>query len=270
MPHDSLPLQGPLLLVDAGNTRLKAALVSGQGQFDLIEVLDPDQLADWPNTWQELVACVLLPGAAQGAQRWRRWWREQAGQRPLWEIGSDILVPDVGQYASCGIDRICAGFAALALSAIEGKAVVIDCGTATTLTAWRRLAGQPQFLGGLILPGAQCCVDGLATAAPALPQGVPLLPPASLSFNAALGMDTVVGLQNALAIGYPAMVHCCLHSLQQASGSQSVIATGGALWTIVEADGEDEHWQTVPDLTIRGMLQLTLKSGRWLVDEPAQ
>ena len=176
-----------MLLADCGNTRVKLAR-PGESAV----AVAPAELAAAVADCERVVA-VGLHAATHAALA------EAAGER-LQTLGRELALPQLGQYASCGHDRVCAGIGAVARG---GPAVVIDAGTATTVTAWREQAGRAIFAGGLILPGAQACADGLAAAAPALPQVQP-------APGIALQHETPGAIAAALGIGYPAMVQACV------------------------------------------------------------
>ena len=214
------------LIADCGNTSVKLAVAHDGGVW-LQERLaaEPSAFDDFLRRHAGVDELVLLPAAATTAAVVVAWWSAAGGGRPLRRVGGDITLPDVGQYPSFGLDRLAAGLGAVAQE--QRSLVVVDCGTATTFSAWQHVAGEPsrrgvRFLGGLILPGARACSAGLAAQAPALPVVEPW-PVAS----SALQRDTVGALGAALGIGYNAMVAACLARLQADSGIPDVLVTGG-------------------------------------------
>jgi pantothenate kinase type III len=114
--------------------------------------------------------------------------------------------------------------------------VVIDAGTATTISAWRcdpalvPPAGV-RFLGGLILPGARTAIAGLTALAPALPSVAPAGPDAR-----ALQFSTVGAIGAAMGIGYGPMVAACLIKLERETGIRQVLATGGDCALLVQSE----------------------------------
>jgi pantothenate kinase type III len=207
------------LIADCGNSTVKLAIARDGGVW-LHERLAPTAadldrfLAAHPAAFAEL---VLLPGGRTAAAV-RAWWMTVGAGRPCREVGRELPLPAVGQYPGFGLDRLVAGLAACAQE--QDDVVVVDCGTATTLTAWRR-AG-PRLLGGLILPGARACIAGLAADAPALPVVEPLDASAP-----ALQRDTAGAIAAAVGIGHPAMVAACLERVQRESGCAALVVTGG-------------------------------------------
>lgn len=218
------------LLADCGNTTVKLGVADGA------QVLEHDRLPAVRESLDGFLAThgtevgelVLLPGNKVNGELVRAWWRETGGGRPLRVIGEDLRVPDYGQYATCGYDRVLAGV--VTCQREQRSLIVLDAGTATTITAWRWAEGRPVFAGGLILPGAQACLDGLTAAAPALPKVAPLGPGAS-----ARQKDTVGSMAAAVGIGYGPMVAACLLKLQRETEIHDVVATGGNIQLIVDS-----------------------------------
>jgi pantothenate kinase type III len=225
------------LLADCGNTALKLAVLGPRGPEDLRRV-PPDPVAI-----REAVAGAsqldVVAVSRSLLATLRSCWGDAWGIRVL---GEDIPLPDCGQYPGMGQDRLVAGIAAVAL---HGDCLVIDCGTATTFTAWRGDGRKAQVLGGMILPGAAACAAGLQRLAPELP----LVEPAS-SRASPVQRETEGAIAAALGIGYGAMIERCLDRLREETGIATVIATGGAArrW-LPEAD-------FVPDLVLRGLARL--------------
>lgn len=216
---------GRRLLADCGNTWVKLALGGDRVRLRAT----PDALTGWL-AGRPADELVLLPGGVRGAEVLRSWW---GGQRR--ELGRDIPVPDLGQYPGMGLDRVMAGVAAGA------NVIVIDAGTATTLSAWD---AQGRFAGGLILPGAHALIAGLVACAPALPQVVPLPPDAI-----AAQRDTRGAMAAAAGISHPAMVAACLARLRQETGISRLLATGGGCPQLASAG-------TVPADAVRPWLVL--------------
>lgn len=204
------------LIADCGNSTVKLALIHEGGVW-LHERLPAEAaafdgfVADHRAAIDEL---VLLP-TGRSAEAVAAWW----GDAPCRRIGTDIALPACGQYPGFGLDRLCAGLAAVAQE--RADVLVIDAGTATTFTAWR--AQGPQVLGGLILPGAQACADGLHAAAPTLPAVQPRWDASSL-----LARDPAAAIATAIGAGYGSMVAALRDRLCAETGITHLVATGGA------------------------------------------
>lgn len=189
------------ILCDCGNTAIKVGL--GSERVRLTAEALPSWFAAHPA--DEL---ILLPGAAGHAARVRDLWRGR-----LLTIGVNLALPAVGQYTGMGLDRIVAGLAA------PHPGIVIDAGTATTLTAWD---ASGRFAGGLILPGPHAMIAGLHVRAPALPLVEPLGPTAAAAQHGTAG-----AIAAAAGIGHPAMVRACLDRLRTETGIADGVLTGG-------------------------------------------
>lgn len=216
------------VLCDCGNSTVK--LVRDGDPVRLEPAAVPAWLAAHP-----AAALVLLPGAARTADIVRRAWTGR-----LLTVGHDLPLPDLGQYPGMGLDRIVAGIAA------GPSCIVVDAGTATTLTAWN---GDGRFAGGLILPGARTMVAGLSAAAPALPMIEPLGPEAP-----AAQRDTRGAIAAAAGIGHAAAVRECLHRLQRETGLTRVVVTGGNALHLPGAE-------TRPWLVLDGLRELVTRGG---------
>ncbi len=213
-----------MILADCGNTAVK--LADGAERVRLA----PGAVAAW--LAGRAGPLVLLPTARAGAEAVRRAW-----SGPIREVGADLPLPDLGQYPGMGIDRIVAGFAA------GPGCIVIDAGTATTLTAWDA-AGR--CAGGLILPGPHALIAGLASCAPALP----LVEPLGADARAAQ-RSTAGAIAAAAGIGHPAMVRACLERLRSETGLGRIVATGGGAEALGISDAEHRPW-----LVLEGLARL--------------
>jgi pantothenate kinase type III len=210
------------LLADCGNSTIKLGITHDGGlwQHDRLAPHLPALSSFSQPHLQTITELVVLPGAAAATDVVTAWWRAVGGGKPLRVIGRDLAVPDLGQYSGFGIDRAIAGIAACAQERTE--VIVIDAGTATTLTAWRVQENlRARFTGGLILPGAAACIAGLAQQAPALPKVEP-------AFGAVACQTSTPGaISAAVGIGYEPMVAACLAQLRKETGIDRVVMTGG-------------------------------------------
>jgi type III pantothenate kinase len=160
------------LLIDAGNTRIKLALVNGE-DWSPVEILPVQHVgdltlrlgecfdrlaADSANVQQVWVSNVAGEEAAQqirDACKARHWSPQfiaaraaQCGVRNGYE-----------QPARLGSDRWAALIAAWHRTG--GACLAVNCGTATTIDA---LSARGEFLGGLILPGVELMQRSLSAA----------------------------------------------------------------------------------------------------------
>jgi len=148
------------LLIDAGNTRIKWALVeAGGNSWQHSGVLPVEQASGLP---QFFAGCFDKLGMdPQNMQIWASNVAGEdiaqhirnigAGQRPRFIVAREEQCGVRNGYASAsqlGSDRWAALIAAWHL--VRGECLVVNCGTATTIDT---LSMQGEFLGGLILPG---------------------------------------------------------------------------------------------------------------------
>ncbi|MGA8863737.1 MAG: type III pantothenate kinase [Gallionella sp.] len=164
-----------MLLVDAGNTHIKWALVSGADW--LCSGALPSGQADSLARQIDEHAARLTP--ASGLHEIRQIWASNvAGEQCALHIrntGAEIGVEPhfiVAREMQCGVrngystpsqlgsDRWAALIAAWHL--VKRACLVVDTGTATTIDA---LSARGEFVGGLILPGVELMQRSLASAA---------------------------------------------------------------------------------------------------------
>ena len=163
------------LLIDAGNTRIKWAVVDGSDAGKEIwlrsGILPVEQAGELPQQF------TGLPGIRQ------TWVSNVAGETVARHI-RDACAPAqpqviVAREAQCGVrnrysnpsqlgsDRWAALIAAWHL--VGGRCLVVSCGTATTVDA---LSDTGVFLGGLILPGVELMQRSLCGATARLEPGL--------------------------------------------------------------------------------------------------
>lgn len=149
-----------------------------------------------------------------------------------------------------GPDRLVNAYAAAHLYGTP--AVVVDCGTATTLDAVDQ-AGA--FVGGAIAPGMALGLEALAARTARLPRVEPRLP------DGPIGRDTAAAIRAGTVLGHRAMIEGLLARMRRelAAGAGlaphdvRVVLTGGLAalpWarTVEGVDAID------PDLTLRGLV----------------
>ena len=161
-----------ILLIDAGNTRIKWALVDGEGTWLSNGALPVAQAGD-------------LPGLFEGTQKIQQVFASNvAGEKVAHQIRNirpDAATPVymiVARAQQCGVrnaysDAVQLGsdrWAALiaAWHRIKGRCMVVNCGTAITIDT---LTEQGLFSGGLILPGIELMQRSLIAAADQLGSG---------------------------------------------------------------------------------------------------
>jgi type III pantothenate kinase len=149
-----------------------------------------------------------------------------------------------------GPDRLVNAFAAAHLYGTP--AIVVDCGTATTLDAVNH-AGT--FVGGAIAPGMMLGLEALAARTARLPYVEPRLP------DGPIGRDTAAAIRVGTVLGHRAMIEGLLVRMRRelaagagaAPGAVRVVLTGG-LATLPWARTVEGVDAVEPDLTLRGLV----------------
>lgn len=164
-----------LLLIDAGNTRVKWALAApgaGLGQWSSTGAALHSELDAAAGAWHgQGVSGALVSNVAGAALRERL----AALLGPVateWFASSGARAGLVNGYREpqrLGCDRFAAAIGARAL-APDRPLVVATCGTATTVDA---VSSEGRFAGGMILPGLALMAGALAKNTAQLPQVAP-------------------------------------------------------------------------------------------------
>lgn len=222
-----------ILLIDAGNTRVKWALVeagAALGVWRAHGAVPHASLEQLQMEWSEVIgdgaiSRVLIANVAGAALRVHL---EYVLQKTLpkdfalyaceWFASQSDLAGLHNNYrnpAQLGCDRFAAAIAGHALS--PGRAIVVaNCGTATTIDA---ITADGVFLGGMILPGLGLMASSLARNTAQLPQ---IAQDGKLPAGFADNTDDAI-LSGCLAAQSGAIEHACaLH------GAAECIISGGA------------------------------------------
>lgn len=170
---------------------------------------------------------------------------------PLAQVGRELEVPLQVVYQdprTLGADRL---VAALAAHVEHGRGVVVDLGTAVTVS----LVRDGVFLGGAIAPGPVAMARGLHASAPALPR-VDLA--AAIRLPAESSADAV---NAGVVVGFCSLVDGLVRAVAAAADLESAphLLTGGQAGLYLEASGPQGGglpFVHVPDLIHRGL--------RWL------
>ena len=210
-----------LLLIDAGNTRVKWALAepgSAPGEWIASGAVMHAELNHLPAAWQSRRVTRAVVANVAGSKL-----RDQLQlMLPTTSVDWFASLPQLDGMRNgyrnpgqLGCDRFAAALGARALE--PGKAVVVaTCGTATTIDA---ISADGRFLGGMILPGLGLMAAALAKNTAQLPQ---VAPGKTLSAGFADNTDDAI-LAGCLSAQAGAIERACaLHR------AQACIVSGGA------------------------------------------
>jgi len=254
-----------LLVIDAGNTNVVAAVHDGNGWRGTWRIAtDPQRTSDEYAVWlltllqhvglrrTDITAGVIgtvVPAALYHLRRLVRDWfsTEPLIARDNVNWGFDIKVDNPEEV---GADRLLNALAGH--RKYGGPLVVIDFGTATTFDV---VNASGAYLGGVIAPGINLSIEALHTAAARLPRigiGRP---------QAVIGTNTVAAMQSGIYWGYVALIEGMVARIQaEFGGALKVIGTGGLAPLLSEGTMVLQHID--PDLTLDGLRMLAQQNPR--------
>ena len=155
------------------------------------------------------------------------------------KTGLNIRIDDPAQLGS---DMVVGAVAALDM--VKPPMLIIDMGTATTISAIDR---DGAFRGGAIIPGVGLSLNALAGGASLLPKVSIEAPPH------AIGTNTVDCMQSGAVLGAACMIDGLLEKMEEELGSPcSVVATGG-LSVVVIPLCRRKDIILEPDLLLKGL-----------------
>ncbi|APA70255.1 type III pantothenate kinase [Janthinobacterium sp. 1_2014MBL_MicDiv] len=245
-----------LLLIDAGNTRIKWALsapASTAGAWLASGAVAHAQLDTLAAAWASLdISGVLLSnvaGTAIGARL-----RAQLPALPPPAIATFASLPrlaglrnDYRDPAQLGCDRFAAAIGAHALA--PGQAVIVaNCGTATTIDA---ITADGVFLGGMILPGLGLMASSLARNTAQLPQ---------IAGDSPLPAGFADNTDDAILSGCLAAQAGAIERAVRMHGASACLLSGGAASRIAPALTLPVPLQLVDNIVMIG-LQAAARSG---------
>jgi type III pantothenate kinase len=161
-----------ILLVDAGNTRVKWAIArsdAAPGDWVAHGAVLHAELDSLRAVWSAYDAARAIVANVAGAALGERLAALLPVAQPLWFTARAELAGLRSRYRNptqLGADRFAAALGARSL--YPGKALVVaTCGTATTVDA---VSSSGDFVGGMILPGLGLMLGSLARGTAQLPQ----------------------------------------------------------------------------------------------------
>lgn len=172
-----------LLLIDAGNTRVKwaiphdaaaIAVTADAARWHLDGVVEHQELAQLALAWQGLAVTRVVVSNVAGSvlrERLQDLLQAQFGSRVeiVWFAAQAVLAGVRNRYrrpSQLGCDRFASAIGAHALFPLQAL-IVATCGTATTVDA---VHADGEFMGGMILPGLGMMATSLAVNTAQLPQ----------------------------------------------------------------------------------------------------
>lgn len=245
-----------LLALNVNNTNIKLALYRGRSRLVSWRIATERQRTadEYAMLWEQLfahhgfrfdevtgvaISCVV-PALVDPL---RQLCRQYLHLAPL-EVGPGIRTGMRILYDNpreVGADRIANAIAAYA--EYGGPTIVVDFGTATTLTA---VSAEGDFLGGAIAPGIGISVDALAVHADQL-RHVELAHPTSV-----IGRNTIAAMQSGIIYGFAGQVDGLVERMRRDLGEQTtVVATGGFAELIAPVARSIAHVD--PFLTLEGL-----------------
>lgn len=162
---------------------------------------------------------------------------------PLLEAGVDLTCPleiDYEPATDLGVDR---WLGALAAFRRFGRAIVVDCGSATTVNI---VDGGGCFRGGVIAPGLRAFVAGMNFLTPALPKARFDSAPSALPRSSQDAVDAGV------LLGYCGMVERLVANAHRVLGSPATLVVTGGHAPLVQHHGRLRA-EVVDDLVHEGL-----------------
>lgn len=157
------------------------------------------------------------------------------------KTGFVIRIDDPAQL---GTDMVCN--VAGALSKHGGPMVIVDMGTATTITV---VDERGDILGGAIAPGVRISLNALSNGTAQLPH-IPLT-----DVGRVIGKNTLDCMQSGVVFGAASMLDGMIDRITEELGTEPyLIATGGVSGMIVTHC--KHHFDHQPDLLVQGLYAL--------------
>jgi type III pantothenate kinase len=245
-----------ILAVDVGNTNVVLGLVSGRDvrlRWRIASVADRTadehaillrqllaQAGVRDGDVQGSVVCSVVPALTAS---FLTALEALLGVQPV-VVGPDAdlgIAIDYRDPREVGPDRLANAVGVLDL--VDGAAIVVDFGTATTFDV---VSADRRYLGGAIAPGLLTSAESLVRKA-ALLRGVALEPP-----GAAIGRSTEESLRAGVLFGAAGQVDEIVRRIVEEWGvSPTVVATGGLAERIAPLTSVIDLVE--PDLTLRGL-----------------
>ncbi|MGK5059873.1 type III pantothenate kinase [Janthinobacterium sp. LB2P49] len=241
-----------LLLIDAGNTRIKWALVTADsplGGWLASGTVTHAQIDTLAAQWETLAINEALLSNVAGTVIGTRL-RAMLPVMPHDFVSLPQLAGLTNAYrvpSQLGCDRFAAAIGAQALA--PGQAVIVaNCGTATTIDA---ITADGVFLGGMILPGLGLMASSLARNTAQLPQ---------IASDAVLPAGFADNTDDAILSGCLAAQAGAIERAVRMHGASACLLSGGAAPRIAPALALAVPLQLVDNIVMLG-LQAAARAG---------
>lgn len=211
-----------IFVASIGNTSVFAGVFSGERLVKSIR-LHPTELGQLARALRgEIDAaalCSVVPAlTAEAVRLVQKTWKIEP--RQLTATSDHGLKIGYREPARLGADRVASALGAQAVFP-RRDIIVVDCGTATTVTAVRR---DGAVLGGAIFPGLMLWPEMLANRTAQLPRVTPTTP------RTALGRSPGEGIASGVFFGHAGAIRETIARVRAAAfgrGRCVVVATGG-------------------------------------------
>lgn len=215
---------------------LEAALGRARGARTAGAAEGESSRAAIDHAWLSSVVPVLTPRLASGVRL--AFGLDAAVVGPGTHTGVKIRTD---QPSEVGSDLVCQAAAAFAMAG--GPCIIVDFGTALTLTA---VNGQGELMGVAIAPGLETAATALRRSAAQLPAVRLVLP------ERAIGRNSAASVRAGLILGYGGLVERLVTRMREELGGQAdIIGTGDELGKLT-LEGI-ACLAFVPDLTLDGI-----------------
>ncbi|MGK5022940.1 type III pantothenate kinase [Janthinobacterium lividum] len=241
-----------LLLIDAGNTRIKWALVAAEsdvGGWLASGAVAHAQIDTLAGQWAKLaISAALLSNVAGSAIGMRLRAMLPVAARDFASLAQLAGIRNAYREPSqLGCDRFAAAIGARVLA--PGQAVIVaNCGTATTIDA---ITADGVFLGGMILPGLRLMASSLARNTAQLPQ---------IAGDITLPAGFADNTDDAILSGCLAAQAGAIERAVRMHGASACLLSGGAAARIAPALALAVPLQLVDNIVMLG-LQASARAG---------
>lgn len=249
-----------LLAINANNTNTKFALFEGETiraewRAQTVGARTADEYAVWLT---HLMALEKIPTSAVTAAiigtvvpqclfNLRAFCRRYFSCEPLIvgdpgvRLGIEAMVD---RPSEVGADRLLNAIGAHQL--FPGALIVVDFGTATSFDV---VDDAGNFRGGVIAPGINLSIEALHMNTAQLPRIAPSRP------DKVIGTDTIGCMRSGVFWGYIGLIEGVVTRIKAEWGAPMRVISTGGLAPLFDG-ATDCIEQTVPDVTMRGMLQV--------------